>query len=105
VGEEDDKIAGVLDRLVHRLDEAGIERNVVVLDDNFVALVGQDVRDLLRNRRHRAAPAQEEIGPASHCARHEVSPRDLGIIRGGTGFVNKARVQIMLAIWRPSSTS
>ena len=44
--EQDDQAAGVLDRPVHRLDEARAERNVVILDDDLVVRCGQNVRDL-----------------------------------------------------------
>jgi hypothetical protein len=34
-GEQDDEAAGVHDRLVHLFDEARVERDVVVLDDDL----------------------------------------------------------------------
>jgi hypothetical protein len=43
-GEQDDQVARVLDPLMHRLDQARAERNVVVLDDDLVARVGQAAR-------------------------------------------------------------
>jgi hypothetical protein len=42
-------------------------RNVLILDED---LVGQNVRHLLRDGRHRAAPTEEEIEPFADCARH-----------------------------------
>ena len=69
-GEQDDEVARILDRLVHRLDEARAERDVVILDEDLVALFGQNVRDLLRDGSDRAAPAEEKIQPVSDCAQH-----------------------------------
>jgi hypothetical protein len=69
-GEQDDEAPGVLDPVMHRLDETRAERDVVVLDENFVARGCQNVGDLLRDGRDRAAPAEEKIEPFGDCARH-----------------------------------
>src|SRR5262249_33385698 len=43
----------------------------VVLNENFVALLGEDVGDLARNSGHRAPPAQEEIVTLTRTAWHD----------------------------------
>ena len=71
-GEEDDEVARVLDRLVHRLDEARAERDVIILNEDLVALVGQNVLDLVRDGRDRSAPAEKEVERVPETARHNV---------------------------------
>ena len=61
---QNNEIAGALDRLVHRLNEICCEGNVIVLDDDRTARVGQDIGNLLRHGRNGTAAAEEEIEPA-----------------------------------------
>src|SRR5262249_4320264 len=65
------EVSCVLNGLVHLLDEVRSNRNVVVLDEDPVALLGENVGDLLRDSGHRATTAQEEVvlltGTAWHC--------------------------------------
>ena len=77
-GEQDDEVGRILDRLVHRLDEARAERDVVILDEDLVAFFGQNVRDLLRDGSDRAAPAEEKIELVRDCARHRSGPLRCG---------------------------
>ena len=76
-GEQHDEIARVLDRLVHRLNEIGGQRNVVILNDDRVALASQRVGDLAREGGDRAASAQKKVGPFaqrdSTCARRSAA--------------------------------
>ena len=55
----DYKVTGVLHCLVHRLDEARPEWNVVILDDDLVALFGQDAHDLPRKQPRRLRKKSE----------------------------------------------
>jgi hypothetical protein len=74
VGEQDHEITRVLHGLVHRPDEARTERDVVVLDEDLVALLRENVGDLAGNGGDRAPTAQEEvvafIVPAGHRGVH-----------------------------------
>src|SRR5262249_1705164 len=59
--EQHNEVSRVLNGLMHLLDEIRSNRNVVVLDEDLVALLGEDVGDLLRNGGHRAPTAHEEV--------------------------------------------
>ena len=85
-GEQDDEAAGVLNPFVHRLDEACAERDVVVLDDDLVVRGRQNVRNLLRDGRDRATPAEKEIDPFRDRA-------------GGVRGVNPAKISVRDPRW------
>src|SRR5262249_5108898 len=68
--EEHNEVSRVLNRLVHLLDKVRSNRNVVVLDENLVALLGKNPGDLLRNSCHRATTAQEEVVSLTGTAWH-----------------------------------
>src|SRR5262245_48344049 len=59
--EQHNEVSRVLNGLVHLLDEVRCKGNVVVLNKDLVALLRENVGHLLRNSRHRAATAQEEV--------------------------------------------
>src|SRR6202011_3821337 len=68
--EQDDQIARVLHRLVHRLHETGTQRNIVVLNENLVALVREHIGNLARHGSYRTATAQEKVITVSVITRH-----------------------------------
>src|SRR5262249_31085773 len=68
--EQHNEVSRVLNGLMHLLDEIRSNRNVVVLDEDLVALLGEDVGDLLRNGGHRAPTAQEEVVSLTGTAWH-----------------------------------
>ena len=61
LGEQHDEVAAALERLVHGEDEVAAARDVIVLQERRIARILQRPGDLLRDRRIRAAPAEEEI--------------------------------------------
>jgi hypothetical protein len=61
LGEQHNEVAAALERLVHREDEVAVARDVIVLQERRIARILQRPGDLLRDRRIRAAPAEEEI--------------------------------------------
>ena len=69
--EQHDEVSRVLDGLVHLLDEVRGKGDVVVLDEDLVALLGEDVGDLARDGGHRAPTAQEEVVSLCWTGRHE----------------------------------
>jgi hypothetical protein len=69
--EQHDEVSRVLDGLVHLLDEVRGKGDVVVLDEDPVALLGEYVRDLARDRGHRAPAAQEEVISLTRTGCHE----------------------------------
>src|SRR5262249_14218203 len=69
-GEEHNEVARVLNGLVHLLDEVRSNRNIVVLNEDPVALLSENVGDLLRNGGHRAPAAQEEVVSLTGTAWH-----------------------------------
>src|ERR1700745_2361556 len=68
--EQHNEVSRVLNGLVHLLDEVRSNRNIVVLDEDPVALLSEDVGDLARNGSHRAATAQEEVVSLTRTAWH-----------------------------------
>src|SRR5262249_8275683 len=73
--EQHNEVSRVLNGLVHLLDKVRSNRNVVILDEDPVALLSENVGDLLRNRGHRAATAQEEVVSLTGTAWHGSDPR------------------------------
>src|SRR5262245_33360868 len=73
--EQHNEVARVLNGLVHLLDKVRSKGNVVVLNEDLVALLRKNVGYLLRNSGHRAATAQEEIVTLSGTAWHGSDPR------------------------------
>jgi hypothetical protein len=55
---------------VHGLDEAGPKRDIVVLNEDLIALPGEDVGDLTRDGCYRAPAAKEEIVALLMASRH-----------------------------------
>jgi hypothetical protein len=72
--EQHNEVSSVLNGLVHLLDEVRSNRNVVVLNENPVALLGENVGHLLRNSGHRASTAQEEVVSLTGTAWHRGDP-------------------------------
>src|SRR5215813_12761093 len=68
--EQHNEVARVLNGLVHFFDKVRSNRDVVVLDEDPVALLSENVGDLLRNSGHRAATAQEEVVSLTGTAWH-----------------------------------
>jgi hypothetical protein len=60
---------------MHLLDEAVSETNVIVLNEYPVALLRENVGDLLGNGVHRAPTAQEEVISLTGTAWHGGNPR------------------------------
>src|SRR5262249_22635455 len=73
--EQHNEVSRVLNGLVHLLDKVRSNLNVVILDEDPVALLSENVGDLLRNRGHRAATAQEEVVSLTGTAWHGSDPR------------------------------
>src|SRR5262245_56488715 len=73
--EQHNEVSRVLNGLVHLLDKVRGNRNVIVLNEDFVALLSEDVSDLLRNSGHRATAAQEEVVSLTGTAWHGSDPR------------------------------
>jgi hypothetical protein len=59
---------------MHSLNEARSERDIVVLDEDPVALLDQHIRDLARHVGHRTASAQEKVEPFACRVRHRARP-------------------------------
>jgi hypothetical protein len=68
--EQHDEVARVLNGLVHLLDKVRSNRNVIVLCANPIALLLENLGDLLSNGGHRAATAQEEVVSLTGTAWH-----------------------------------
>src|SRR5262249_42729522 len=73
--EQHNEVSRVLNGLVHLLDEVRSNRNIVVLDEDPVALLSEDVGYLLRNSCYRAPTAQEEVVSLTGSACHGSDPR------------------------------
>src|SRR5262245_32464257 len=68
--EQHNEVSRVLNGPVHLLDEVRSNRNIVVLNEDPVALLGKNVGDFLRNSGHGAATAQEEVVSLTGTAWH-----------------------------------
>jgi len=73
--EQHNEVSSVLNGLVHLLNEVRSNRNVVVLNENPVALLGENVGHLLRNSGHQTSTAQEEVVSLTGTAWHRGGPR------------------------------
>src|SRR6476646_6515014 len=71
VREQHNEVSRVLNDLVHLLDEVRSNRNVVVLNENLVALLRKNVGDVARDGGHRAPTAQEEVVLLTATAWHD----------------------------------
>jgi hypothetical protein len=69
--EQHDEVSRVPDGVVHLLDEVRGKGDVVVLDEDPVALLGENVGDLARDGGHRASAAQEEVVSLTRTGRQE----------------------------------
>src|SRR5262245_65512849 len=59
--EQHNEVSRVLNRLVHLLDEVRSNRNIVVLNEDPVTLLGEYVGKLLRNGSNRDPTAHDEV--------------------------------------------
>src|SRR5262245_59363008 len=70
VREQHNEVSRVLNGLVHLLDKVRSNRNIVILRANPIAVLLENVGDLLSNSGHRAPTAQEEVVTLTGTAWH-----------------------------------
>ena len=78
--EQHNEVARVLNGLVHLLDEVCSNRNIVVLNEDRIALLSENVGGILRNSSHRPMTAQEEVVSLTGTAWHRGDLRARGIV-------------------------
>src|SRR5215831_11132421 len=78
--EQHNEVSRVLNGLVHLLDKVRGNRNVVILGANPIAVLLENVGDLLSNGGHRTPTAQKKIVFVTAAAQHCGFPRGVRVI-------------------------